>query len=74
MLAPALSTRVRTQDGFWTMAALMETHLPGYYAADLHGVQNDVRIFSRLLQSHAPSLWKKMQALGVVPELWCIQW
>jgi len=73
-LAATLLLFQTDEEAFWTLAAICEDILPGFWYRDLLPVHVDQRVFKELIWRRLPDVGKHLQTLGVSVEVLSTQW
>lgn len=74
MVAGLLLMYMEEEAAFWSLAALLDNHLRGYFDRDLSQVHLDTAVLHRLVAEYLPRLSEHMASLAVHPLSYAVAW
>lgn len=73
-IAAVLLMHMPPCEAFWILVSICKYYLPGYYGKTMEGVKLDGLIFSHLLEVEVPHVANHMNANGIEPMLYLVEW
>jgi hypothetical protein len=62
------------EEAFWTLSAICEEIVPGYYSSRLSGVLLDIRVLETLLNDQLPEIAVHLRELGLALRMLVLPW
>ncbi|KAI3653067.1 hypothetical protein MP228_002492 [Amoeboaphelidium protococcarum] len=62
------------EQAFWTLAAMCEKLLPGYYSTTMYGAMNDQQVFESLIQKTMPVVTEHFKQLDIQLSVASLPW